>query len=1107
VDPKSRKVLEQAGGSDGGGEECRVTARLWYCSKELEPKGGFESGKHGFLPLSKGFKKWVLPCSSWLPVVAVQKTRVRVENDYKDSDEGILSLKKGELATASGEEANGWAQIRTDSGEEGWFPAGYIRFIRKYIELEEEEDKVIVAYNQLPQGRQQRGGSSARAEGQEAEGSGKGKSAQKGDGKTPQRPVASGGKSGRGGTGDGKKNGSKGGSRRELEAEALALSFSETEEERKEYSRRNRRTIDRFSPTWEESMEDDHGGASGAADTGKRARGGSVEVESEERSKLRDKLMKLASVSRAAGEDAHSKTLARETAREKKVKDISPVHAASSDERADGRRRRSGDQEPVEKPMVCGVCYNPNKKLGNARTIALLCNRCESLIRQGWPYWQHRDPKHHQPGHAVTITNLCIHCYQFAEQRDGCYEPQSHEDMASAGAPSSSTPRAGGSGDVKTGLAEPKVSLPDTRDAGTLTCVSDDEAGGAACGGLCVEGMRECDARTLMTNSSWQMLRTSDFEERKVEQLPEDVCHCHFCGQMYHDRCILYSKTIYGDIPPRCPNPACQEKWQNLNKPEANLKCLHRRARDIPMTPVAHSIQTYLEDTVFKGKSGAAGASDRVVVRTVSNVRRSQESTPGFTARYGKKIFPYRLKNIFAFIECDDGTDVAFLSLVVAEFGPDAPAPNTNKAYLSYVDSVHLYHQKKCLLRKGSALCTSTCSNPEACTAERKQVVRRIILGYLDSIRRRGFEALYIWVMPPNDLHHDYIFHMRPISQHCPKPCQLDAWYTKLLLVASEEGIIAGFDSNAQDEGDDEQDRTLPPSLFGPDMSLRHVPQFPGGLMLRALEAALEAGGSDALSKSGIPRSPDRRRVSNSSLSSAVSPSVVPAGEGRSRAGAVLNRETSRQNRERQQRAVHAMNSYMQQNSDLGSIFVVQYHKDKDADRDAKAKTPARKLARAHGHDSLEDDPLISVDEDKQSFTLNECAHLCALLNDLHLQFNDMRHGKFSTKVMVQLLMQNRKLDKQPGSGETGGVKGSLMAVAGTFINRFLTSRKVGEKEEDGKTVSREARALMQEAGGKKAKFAVERLVDAQAEAAVVKLRTRQMENSQRAHDAAVAVG
>ena len=32
------------------------------------------------------------------------------------------------------------------------------------------------------------------------------------------------------------------------------------------------------------------------------------------------------------------------------------------------------------------------------------------------------------------------------------------------------------------------------------------------------------------------------------------------------------------------------------------------------------------------------------------------------------------------------------------------------------------------------------------------------------------------------------------------------------------------------------------------------------------------------------------------------------------------------------------------------------------------------------GDDTLEEDPLVSVDEDKQNFTLNECAHLCALL-------------------------------------------------------------------------------------------------------------------------------
>jgi len=54
--------------------------------------------------------------------------------------------------------------------------------------------------------------------------------------------------------------------------------------------------------------------------------------------------------------------------------------------------------------------------------------------------------------------------------------------------------------------------------------------------------------------------------------------------------------------------------------------------------------------------------------------------------------------------------------------------------------------------------------------------------------------------------------------------------------------------------------------------------------------------------------------IGNSSLNSAPSPTVqVGEGGGRSRGVTAVNRETSRQNRERQQRAVHAMNDYMQQ--------------------------------------------------------------------------------------------------------------------------------------------------------------------------------------------------
>jgi len=218
------------------------------------------------------------------------------------------------------------------------------------------------------------------------------------------------------------------------------------------------------------------------------------------------------------------------------------------------------------------------------------------------------------------------------------------------------------------------------------------------------------------------------------------------------------------------------------------------------------------------------------------------------------------------------------------------------------------------------------------------------------------------------------------------------------------------------------------------------------------------------------------------------------------------------------------MNDYMQQNSDLGSIFVVQYHKDKDGDKDGKGKTAAgRGKGGRTESEALEDDALVSVDDDDQTFTLNECAHLCALLNDLHLQFNDMRHGKYSTAAMVHLLMQHRredpgggvvKADKKISAGggagkveapaEPVGVKGSLMAVAGTFINRFLTGSE--KRQEDSKNVSREARALLQqEVERGKGKHAIERLTDGSAEKAVGRLRARQADNMSKAEEAAMS--
>jgi len=61
--------------------------------------------------------------------------------------------------------------------------------------------------------------------------------------------------------------------------------------------------------------------------------------------------------------------------------------------------------------------------------------------------------------------------------------------------------------------------------------------------------------------------------------------------------------------------------------------------------------------------------------------------------------------------------------------------------------------------------------------------------------------------------------------------------------------------------------------------------------------------------------------------------------------------------------------------------------------------------------ESVDDDPIISVDDDNhegnEAFTLNECGHLCALLNDMNLQFNDMRQGKHATMCLINQLRRS----------------------------------------------------------------------------------------------------
>ncbi len=138
---------------------------------------------------------------------------------------------------------------------------------------------------------------------------------------------------------------------------------------------------------------------------------------------------------------------------------------------------------------------------------------------------------------------------------------------------------------------------------------------------------------------------------------------------------------------------------------------------------------------------------------------------PYVKARYEgecRETFPFRTKAIFAFEEID-GTDVVFFGMHVQEYGSECAMPNTRRVYISYLDSVFFFRPKEL----------------------RTAVYHEILIGYLDYVKRLGFQWAHIWACPPSE-GDDYIFHCHPPEQKVPKPKRLQDWYKKML----DKGII-----------------------------------------------------------------------------------------------------------------------------------------------------------------------------------------------------------------------------------------------------------------------------------------------------------------------------
>ena len=232
--------------------------------------------------------------------------------------------------------------------------------------------------------------------------------------------------------------------------------------------------------------------------------------------------------------------------------------------------------------------------------------------------------------------------------------------------------------------------------------------------------------------------------------------------------------------------------------------------RRLPETELSAS----LEGAIASALAAQQVACEPVRVRVVSSVDTSAEAKNVMLQRswssggaYPER-FPFRSRAVMA-VQKVDGHDVIIFAMYTQEYGADCPDPNTNRVYISYVDSVKYF-----------------ASQPEG---HRSTVYRALIVAYLGSLRRRGFRHVHLWVEPPR-AGDEYIFYARPPDERKPmKREKLRSWYVRILEKAKAEGTVARYG----DMLDEFRDIT----------SARQIPMFKGDQWEITVPALLEARG------------------------------------------------------------------------------------------------------------------------------------------------------------------------------------------------------------------------------------------------------------------------
>jgi len=329
-----------------------------------------------------------------------------------------------------------------------------------------------------------------------------------------------------------------------------------------------------------------------------------------------------------------------------------------------------------------------------------------------------------------------------------------------------------------------------------------------------------------------RLMEQIDFDGAKFEPIvwqpdaakaSDQYVRCDVCNRWHHYICARFpapeqlpSSYVLDDDQFACPR--CVDEGRGEAASCARLRALQERsAADLPRTDLSNSIERVVAEEL---RSAGLALEGGIYVRVASTERLSFPAAV-LQQRYGGEVageLPYLSMGIFVWQQID-GHDVCVMGMYVQEYGADSPPPNTNRVYLSYLDTVRY-------------VLPSTCRTP---------LFHAVLIGYLLDVATRGMTHVHLWVAPPQS-GTDYIFHVKQKDEahrNRPMPAsKLRSWYEAMLSRATAKGIVRGV-------------TTLDEHVKGLT-SLRDFPLFDGDFFANKLPELLDESSKEPPEESSV---------------------------------------------------------------------------------------------------------------------------------------------------------------------------------------------------------------------------------------------------------------